>query len=243
MFKTNQPSRRYRPGFTLVELLIVIGIIVVLISILLPAVHGARQQAKMVLCRNNLRQIGVAATNYAMSNNGAYPATTQFGGHWMTDVADETVAKLTAFGATKEQFYCPIWRDHEVEEIDTLWKFEWTYRLTGYFFMIRRDKMSAMALNPPKTAKARVSDSDGNPDDTELAGDATMNYSSLSQRFYDIYRDYDHNHGGGVTLTTNHLRGTTPEGGNVLFMDGHVDWRGFSEMQVRTAVWGVQQWY
>ena len=64
---------RKRAGFTLVELLVVIGIIAVLLGILLPAVNRARQQANSLYCMSNLRQIGIAMVNYTQSNNGSYP--------------------------------------------------------------------------------------------------------------------------------------------------------------------------
>ena len=64
-----------RKGFTLVELLVVIGIIALLISILLPSLNRARETANRVKCGSNMRQIGQAIQLYANENKGNYPRT------------------------------------------------------------------------------------------------------------------------------------------------------------------------
>lgn len=70
----DRPGLRKAVAFTLVELLVVVSIIALLIAILLPSLKKAREQAKDVLCKSNLHQIGIAFTMYAEKYNHVWPA-------------------------------------------------------------------------------------------------------------------------------------------------------------------------
>ncbi len=89
-----------RRAFTLVELLVVIGIIAVLVSILLPALNRARAQADSVKCLANLRSLGQAMILYVGENKGWIPGSGLTSGRhlWVPNAAGTSAVLVTGYG-------------------------------------------------------------------------------------------------------------------------------------------------
>jgi prepilin-type N-terminal cleavage/methylation domain-containing protein/prepilin-type processing-associated H-X9-DG protein len=118
-------------GFTLIELLVVVAIVSILAALLLPALQGAKNQAKVAKCLSNLKQIGLGIHLYAEDNRGSLPpdfnvlVTDQYY-YWYKLISPYVAAPLSAAYTdnTRTVFTCPA---HETPQVYTSYGLRLSY--------------------------------------------------------------------------------------------------------------------
>jgi prepilin-type N-terminal cleavage/methylation domain-containing protein/prepilin-type processing-associated H-X9-DG protein len=258
-------ARRNRNGFTLVELLVVVGIIAVLISILLPALGRARDSAQNAKCMSQLHNIGAAVLMYANENKGKLP---QHGSDaiWLWDVAFATRDALVKKGGERRTLYCPNFPEQNVDELwnGTFGNTTHNYAVLGYFWMGRRTTTAdprVTSPNLPNLAGRSYLESLKMPAKPVVAPTAAPRFSSEVEVMSDpvVFQD-----GRGWTamgswnqlhVTAHADRKGLPVGANILFLDWHVSMRPYkdparagvgADILRRRGAWGnpqIQFWF
>jgi prepilin-type N-terminal cleavage/methylation domain-containing protein/prepilin-type processing-associated H-X9-DG protein len=113
-------ARKKKEGFTLVELLVVIGIIAVLIGVLLPALNKAREQSKRAACLANLRTLGQAMILYANDSKDRLPNSNKKNTYKDAAAQDFVLVSLAnKYVRQPASFHCPSDDDPIPEKIET----------------------------------------------------------------------------------------------------------------------------
>lgn len=255
------PNRRpFAPAFTLVELLVVIGIIAILTAILLPAMTSAREKANRVKCLADMRTISQAIVMYASQNKGKVPMH-RGGANWLWDISYDTRDWLVEQGNLSPQiFYCASY----THDTKGMWDFcgpagptnGENFMIAGFYWLGKRpgyasgvgkftpNTLTNMPFRYPQEDRwiEKLTDRTIKSTASELALFTDIVLSNTDSRdwsnknFLTIRGGYFAGHG------TTHRSGDRPLGGNVLFVDGHGEWRNFASMKNRLTGW-PHFWY
>jgi prepilin-type N-terminal cleavage/methylation domain-containing protein/prepilin-type processing-associated H-X9-DG protein len=231
-------------AFTLIELLVVIAIIAILAAMLLPALARSKEKAKITQCKSNEHQLGLATMMYAGDNQDCLPnclnANNQALGVWVWDMSAYAITNLQKYAARQDMFYCPneyylynsetpdAWQAFTVSQTAPQ-----PYIVTGYIWLFPNSRADDALTNasPPESWSGVIKTTtprDGyNVATTELITDATVFLNGLGGRKYANIAA-----AGGTSVRSAHLNpgDTSPAGGNINFLDGHIEWRKFQQM-------------
>lgn len=219
-----------RKGFTLVELLVVIGIIALLISVLLPSLNKARSAAVRATCQSNMQQLGQLWHMYANDYKGAFPDAAQGYGTWelITDWQKEDF-KTRYKMRNGKVFYCPAFmgftggaspdedwdRNSGSSASGTTWVIGYSIYASSLNAKLWNDSLKNN-LAPPYRANERALA------DRPLLIDITLKYGPP--------------YTPAITWAySSHFdsRVNKPQGANTLFGDGHVAWKNWGDIRKR----------
>jgi len=227
---------RAHNGFTLVELLVVIFIILLLAALIFTTAGTATRLANRAVCSTNLRHLATAMTHYASSHRGKLPYSNQHSGYWLWDVDNTRRDLIVEYGAARDAFYCP---DGAFQNTDELWHFSSNYTVTGYFFLISRTCTAQGRLQAGNRFYGAIYEM-SDPAVTPLVTDSTISsgtnretaqFMNVKGGWYYIHRT---SHIQPVGSDGDETR-PKPIGTNILYGDGHVAWREWPHMRLRTS--------
>jgi prepilin-type N-terminal cleavage/methylation domain-containing protein/prepilin-type processing-associated H-X9-DG protein len=250
--KAHRNSGRQSAGFTLVELLVVIAVIALLMGMLLPSLKSARDRAKQTVCSARLKQWGVAFGCYAAENTGVWPhcdgldrgprpiddrrISKEDLADWhgwvdvlppMIDLQPWREHPRFKFPGSKSFYQCPA-----AEPLDGPGTYSYRPERDGYFSYAMNSclELDKNAWPPPDglgypmpsfldTARIRC------PQRVYLLFDQLLD----PRKGFDAKQAYrgagKHSGSYPKSFTERHRHGQSGLGGNILYCDGHADWR------------------
>ncbi len=227
-------------AFTLIELLVVIAIIAILAAMLLPALAKAKERAKIANCKSNMHQLGLATLMYANDNSDKLPDLQNYG-VWFWDMWRPAASNLLENVKRPDIFYCPneyyLYKDNGPPDA---WNAFQDYVVTGYIWLFPNApgmNQSPVIGGTNMVTKITRGRGDLSVSGTEMIVDATISVLAATggRRYTDIAG------AGGSKVRSAHLERSYPSGGNVCFLDNHVEWRRYPAMTNRIAPRGLPQ--